>query len=77
MQEDAYRQGPLIDKSPKLIIREGNWKLLMHPDGSGIELYDLSSNSLEVDNLAESRHEVKERLVRRLLQWKEDPRQIF
>ena len=77
LQEDAYRQGPLIDKSPKLIIREGDWKLLMRPDGSGIELYDLSSNSLEVDNLAESRPEVKERLVRRLLQWKEDPQQIF
>jgi len=58
--------GPAINVSPKVIVRDGKWKLMMHADGSGIELYDIAANPLEVDNLADTHPQVVERLVRLL-----------
>ncbi len=65
--------GDFINKSPKLIIREGRWKLLMDADGGGVELYDIVSHPLEVDNLADAHPEVVKRLSRRLMEWREKP----
>jgi N-acetylgalactosamine-6-sulfatase len=75
LREDTV--GGLINKSPKLMIREGRWKLLMNPDGSNIELYDIVKNSLEVDNLADRNPDVVERLSRRLAAWKRNPAVTF
>ena len=69
--------GPLINRSPKLIIREGRWKLLMQADGTGVELYDIVANSLEVDNLANEHPEKVRKLKRRLLEWKKNPAASF
>ena len=66
LQENVI--GPKINVSPKLIIREGRWKLMMHYDGSGVELYDIGANSLEVDNLADTHPEVAERLKKKRLE---------
>ena len=41
-----------INRSPMLSLRQGNWKLLMNPDRSRVELYDLARDPLEVDNVA-------------------------
>ncbi len=68
MRQDTV--GPLINRSPKLIIRDGRWKLLMHDDGTGIELYDMEKSSLEVDNLADAYPRVVKGLAERLLSWK-------
>jgi N-acetylgalactosamine-6-sulfatase len=65
--------GDFINQSPKLVIREGRWKLLMENDGSGVELYDIVKNPLEVDNLADTHPDVASRLARRLAAWKENP----
>lgn len=61
--------GPL-DQSPTLSIREGRWKLLMNPDRSRVELYDVPADPSELDNLAEDHPEVREDLAERLLAWK-------
>ncbi len=61
--------GSLIHHSPQLAIREGNWKLLMNRDGGRVELYDLSDNRLEVDNVANQYPDVAAQLARRLLDW--------
>jgi hypothetical protein len=44
--------GYKINCSPRLAIREGKWKLLMNPDRSRVELYDILKDPMEVDNLA-------------------------
>ena len=67
--EDVYRRSPPINRCPKHIIRDGPWKLFMHADGSGIELYNIQENALEVDNLAREHpdlvHSLKEKLMAR------------
>jgi hypothetical protein len=65
--------GSLINRSPKLIVRDGPWKLLLNPDSGHVELYDIASNSLEVDNLAAQNPEVVRRLSGRLKAWKQNP----
>lgn len=65
-----FRQaGSLIHHSPQLAIREGDWKLLMNRDGGRIELYDVSGNRMEVDNLADQNPEIAASLAARLLKW--------
>jgi arylsulfatase A-like enzyme len=65
--------GDFINQSPKLVIRDGPWKLLMENDGTRIELYNIAANPLEVDNLADTHAEVAARLARELAGWKKDP----
>ncbi len=71
LREDTV--GDLINRSPKLIIRDGPWKLLLNPDSGHVELYNIAGNSLEVDNLAAQNPEVVRRLSGRLKAWKQNP----
>lgn len=67
-----YRFGPWgrhIQKSPALAMRDGDWKLMMNPDGSRTELYNLKLNPCEVDNLASEHPEIVERMSLQLLDW--------
>ena len=50
--------GDAIHKSPMLAIREDRWKLLMNPNGSRIELYDLQRQRTELDNVASTNPEI-------------------
>jgi len=61
--------GPVINKSPILAIREGDWKLLLNPDHSRIELYDIPRDPSELNNQAEHHPDVVDRLSRRALEW--------
>lgn len=61
--------GHVLDKSPMLAIRSGRWKLLMNPDRSRIELYDIPSDPSEMDDLANRRPKIVRRLSRQLLAW--------
>lgn len=65
----AYPQDPK-QKSPSLAVREGDWKLLVRPDGIGAELYQLSWDPKEAENLAEREQERAARLTRMALQWR-------
>ncbi len=67
-----YRWSPWgrhLQNAPMLAMRDGDWKLLMNPDGSRKELYNLKQNPCEVDNLANENPEILERMSRRLLDW--------
>lgn len=64
--------GHVINRSPMLALREGNWKLLMNPDRSRIELYDIPNEPSELNNLADRNPEVVERLAGQLLAWRSE-----
>ena len=67
-----YRFSPWgrhIQKSPALAIRKGEWKLMMNPDGSRTELYNVRENPTEVDNLANEFPAVVKELKQQLLAW--------
>lgn len=61
--------GPTLNRSPMLANRDGNGKLLMNPDKSRVELYDLAKDRSEVDNVADRNPDVLERLSGPLLRW--------
>lgn len=52
-----------------LAIREGVWKLLMDPDGSALELYDIATDPGEQRNVAAENPPVVARLRVRLEAW--------
>lgn len=64
--------GEPFHRSPQLAIRDGDWKLLLNPDRSRIELYDLPRDPTQLDNVAEHHPEVVERLSRQALAWREE-----
>ena len=61
--------GHVLDMSPMLAIREGNWKLLMNPDRSRVELYDIPADPTEMSNRARELPDVVKRLSSQLLRW--------
>ena len=52
-----------------LAISDGNWKLLMNPDSSRVELYDIPADPTELDNVAVQHPDVVRRLSAKLLHW--------
>jgi uncharacterized sulfatase len=54
---------------PDLALRDGNWKFLMQFDGSRPQLYDLSQDVSESNNLAERNPERVEKYKTMLLDW--------
>lgn len=61
--------GDMVHRCPMLAIREGDWKLLMNPDGSRVELYDILKDPTELDNVADRNPDVVARLSRIVLEW--------
>jgi arylsulfatase A-like enzyme len=64
--------GHVINRSPQLAIRDGEWKLLLNPDRSRVELYAITRDPSETDNLAAQHPDVVERLSRRVLDWQRE-----
>jgi N-acetylgalactosamine-6-sulfatase len=61
--------GHVWNRSPQLAIRDGNWTLMMNPDRSRTELYDLTRDRLQTENLAATYPDVVARLAEPLLGW--------
>lgn len=54
---------------PDLAIRSGKWKLLCEYDGTDVEMYDLSNDRAESNNVAMQWPEVAKSLVDSVLKW--------
>lgn len=61
--------GHPIHKSPRLAIRDGDWKLLLNPDRSRVELYDIPHDPMELRDVAGHHPEVIDPLAARVLDW--------
>ncbi len=64
--------GEPFHQSPQLAIREGDWKLLLNPDRSRVELYDLNADLTQLNNVAEHHPDVVERLSDLVLTWQQE-----
>jgi N-acetylgalactosamine-6-sulfatase len=56
-------------RSPMLAIRDGDWKLLMDPDGGRLELYNLRTDLAEQTSLAAENPQITQRLSSALRTW--------
>jgi arylsulfatase A-like enzyme len=61
--------GDTIMMSPTLAIRDGPWKLCMNADQTRVELYNIPSQPVEVDNLASENAAIVKDLSAKLLAW--------
>jgi N-acetylgalactosamine-6-sulfatase len=61
--------GYAVNRSPMLAIRDGDWKLLLNPDRSRVELYDIPRDPMELSNVADRNGGVVRRLSERVLSW--------
>ena len=61
--------GEVFHHSPMLAIRDGDFKLLMNPDGSRVELYDIPKDPTQLSNIAEKLPDVVNRLSEQVLAW--------
>jgi arylsulfatase A-like enzyme len=61
--------GEVFHHSPMLAIRDGDYKLLMNPDQSRVELYDIPRDPTQLANIADKHPEVVARLSERVLAW--------
>jgi N-acetylgalactosamine-6-sulfatase len=63
--------GDVLNRSPILAIREGDFKLLINPDRSRLELYNIPRDPSELHNLAQDHPEIVERLAKQVLAWQQ------
>lgn len=77
-REQAVRDVPLFWEfgkpkknrvSPHIAVRDGNWKLLVNADGSGVELYDMKGDCLEKNNVAAAYPQVTGELKAKAIAW--------
>ncbi len=61
--------GRVIDKSPRLAMRDGDWKLLMNPDRSRVELYNLAEEPNETANQAQFNPQKVAEMEAVLMEW--------
>ncbi len=61
--------GSVLNRSPQLAIRDANWKLLINPDRSRAELYELPRDPMQVDNVAAQHPEIVARLSELVIAW--------
>ncbi|GAB3330271.1 sulfatase-like hydrolase/transferase [Larkinella ripae] len=67
---ESFRYPAGRAKSPNLAMRQGNWKLLVNDDGSGIELYDLATDPSEQTDVAGQQPGLVNTMRPKLLAWR-------
>ena len=61
--------GEVFHHSPMLAIRDGDYKLLLNPDRSRVELYDIPQDPTQLSNIAEKHPDIVARMSERVLAW--------
>jgi len=74
--EDQGRD-PLFRTRPGSVIISGKWKLHHYFEDGGLELYDLSQDIGESNNLAESKPDVLNKLLKKLNDWRENSNAVI
>ena len=69
--------GKVEHVSPQLAMREGDWKLMLDPDGSNAKLFDLKSDVGEKNNVIEQQREIGGSMRKRLLAWWTEMNQYY
>ena len=64
--------GHVINRSPILAVRDGNWKLLVNPDRGRVELFDIPNDPTELNNLSASHPEIVDRLADQVTNWQKE-----
>jgi len=64
---DVY--GHPMHRSPRIAMREGDYKLLFNPDRSRVELYNVVADPAEMQNLAKEQPELTERMLQSAQAW--------
>ena len=54
-----------------LSIRDGDWKLLMNPDRNRMELFNVPSDPMELNNLVNNHSGIVDNLAQRVAAWAE------
>ncbi|MDR1886280.1 MAG: sulfatase-like hydrolase/transferase [Prevotellaceae bacterium] len=67
---NAFPQPADKDVSPNLAVREGDWKLLINADGTGLALYNLREDQRETTNLGEKYPDRASELKEKVLRWR-------
>jgi uncharacterized sulfatase len=57
------------ERNADLAVRDGQWKLLVDLDGSNIQLYNLTTDAAEANNLATTQPDTATRLVKLVMDW--------
>lgn len=72
--DPAQDQGrdPVFRTRPGAVIRQGKWKLHVYYEDNVRELYDLSTDLGERNNLANEQREITKRLYDKLLKWQKE-----
>ena len=74
--EDQGRD-PLFRTRPGSVIISGKWKLHHYFEDKGLELYDLNQDIGESNNLAESKPDVLNKLLKKLNDWRENSNAVI
>jgi N-acetylgalactosamine-6-sulfatase len=61
--------GEPLHHSPMLAMRDGDYKLLMNPDRSRVELYEIPKDPTQLTNVAEKHPDLVARMAEQLLAW--------
>jgi hypothetical protein len=63
--------GEPFHHSPQLAIRDGDWKLYVNPDGSRLELYDLTTDLTQLNNVAGQHPDLAAKLRDQVIAWQQ------
>lgn len=61
--------GHPLHHSPALAVRSGEWKLLLNPDRSRVELFRIPDDPAELRNVAKEHPDITDRLAAAVLAW--------
>ncbi len=61
--------GHMVNRPPMIAVREGDYKLLVNPDGSRGELYNIVIDPSELNNLVQIESELAKELTQKAITW--------